>query len=470
MNDVDGDSSNGVVAGSFRDPSGFLFVENGYLFRNITASYRDHYKHLMESGLYDKCIADQMLVPHETIDLETLHTCHVTDDTFAVIKPEIIPFISYPYEWCFSQLKDAALHTLNLQKTALEYDMTLKDASAYNIQFMNGKPVLIDTLSFERYEEGTPWVAYRQFCQHFLAPLALACHRDIRLIHLLQTYIDGIPLDLASELLPASTRLSFSLLAHLHLHAGSQKRYSNKTVSAKKSHVRKTSLLGLINHLESAVRKLNWRPAGTEWGDYYKATNYSDTAFIDKKSLVNKYLDQITPTPKMVWDLGGNTGVFSRIASGRGWTTVSSDIDPAAVEVNYTEMVSRKESHLLPLLLDLTSPSPGNGWANTERSSFFERGPADVVMALALIHHLAISNNLPLGKIADTLRGVCSWLIIEFVPKSDSQVERLLTTRPDIFPNYTREDFENEFGQHFETVKSENVDKTERTLYLMRSR
>ena len=190
------------------------------------------------------------------------------------MQPDLVPFISYPYEWSFSQYKDAALATLSIQKRALKAGMSLKDASAYNIQFVHGKPVLIDTLSFETYQEGQPWVAYKQFCQHFLAPLALMALKDVRLSQLMRVYIDGIPLDLASQMLPGSTRLNFGLLTHIHIHAGAQKRYADAEIKQTKERggISKQAMTGLIESLQAAVRKLTWKAGGTEWGNYYDIT------------------------------------------------------------------------------------------------------------------------------------------------------------------------------------------------------
>src|SRR5258708_16283925 len=201
--------------GSFRDPSGFVFSRGNTLYRQVEQSYRQEYDTLIECGLYDSLVGAGLLIPHAEENLES----GLTNVAYRVLRPERIPFISYPYEWCFSQLQDAALATLQAQTAALKHGMSLKDASAYNIQFRDGKPVLIDTLSFERYTEGFPWTAYRQFCQHFLAPLALMSHTDVRLSQLLRTNIDGVPLDLASRLLPFWTKLDPFLLAHIHLHS-----------------------------------------------------------------------------------------------------------------------------------------------------------------------------------------------------------------------------------------------------------
>lgn len=454
------------LAASFRDPSGFLFTREGLLLRQVNRSYADEYTRLHESGLYDKLVKAGLLIPHVESDQSPAQA----ESAFKVIQPERVAFISYPYEWSFSQLKDAALATLSIQKRALKADMSLKDASAYNIQFVRGKATLIDTLSFGLYKEGQPWDAYRQFCQHFLAPLALMARVDVRLNQLLRIYIDGVPLDLASRLLPFSTRLDFGLLTHIHIHAGAQTRYADADVKreAPKGQMTRNAFLGLIESLEGTVRKLEWKPAGTEWGNYYDITNYTDAAFEHKKQLVGEWAARVQPA--LAWDLGANNGVFSRQAAASGAYTVAFDVDPAAVEQNYRQIKAGKEQALLPLVLDLTNPSPALGWANRERDSFTQRGPADLILALAVIHHLAISNNVPLPQLADFFAEAGKRLIIEFVPKSDSQVKKLLATRLDIFPTYTLEGFEAAFAPRFRILEKINLRESERTLYFLEVR
>jgi len=447
---------------SFRDPSGFLFRQDGVIYRQVNLVYKDDYDHLVDSGLYKALVDDNLLIPHEEVGIES----PVPELAYRVIRPEPIPFISYPYEWCFSQLRDAALTTLKIQRKALDFGMSLRDSSAYNIQFKSGRPIFIDTLSFGKYLEGQPWVAYRQFCQHFLAPLVLMSYRDIRLSHLLCIYIDGLPLDLTGCLLPWRTRLRFSLLSHIHLHARSQKHFADKPINVGQHRMSRYAFLGILNSLESTVKKLKWQSGGTEWADYYQDTNYSPQAFEHKKIIVAGFLDRMRPST--VWDLGANVGIFSRLATDRGIPTVSFDVDPAAVEKNYLDSVARGDTSILPLVIDLTNPSPGIGWENKERMSLKERGPADAVLALALVHHLAISNNLPFGKIAEFLSRICTSLIIEFAPKTDSQVQRLLATREDIFPDYTRQAFEQEFSRYFTIDESADIRESQRTLYLMR--
>jgi len=458
----------GRLSSSFRDPSGFIFFRDGELYRQVNRVYREDYDCLMDSGLYSALVSDGLLVEHKEVDVAPAEP----DIAYKVVAPERIPFISYPYEWPFSALKAGALATLEIQQRALEHNMMLKDASAYNIQFVDAKPVFLDTLSFAKYNEGELWVAYRQFCQHFLAPLVLMVRKDVRLSQLLRVFIDGIPLDLASAMLPRRTYLSFGIGLHIHMHAKSQARHADDAASAKS---RKTTrqrkmtrrgMLGLIDNLRSILNKLSWNPGGTEWAEYYDQTNYTGESMKEKRRLVEKFLDKVQP--RDVWDLGANTGVFSRIASEKGIPTVAFDIDPAAVEKNYLRCVSQRESHLLPLVLDLTNPSPALGWQNRERDSLFERGPADTVLALALVHHLAISNNVPMPMLADFFTKICRSLIIEFVPKSDSQVQRLLASREDVFPDYTETGFETAFKERFTVEDVRKIAGSERTLYLMK--
>ncbi len=455
--------NNKRIAGSFRDPSGFLFYHNHKIYRQVNDPYRKNYELLMHSGLYDKLTELKLLVPHKEVKIDT-----PWPDAYRIIEPQPIPFISYPHEWCFSQLKDAALITFKIQKIAMDFGMTLKDCSAYNIQFMDGRAVFIDTLSFEKYIEGQIWVPYRQACQHFIAPLALMCYKDERLNQLFRIYMDGVPLDLASSLLPLRAKFNLSLFSHIYLHARSQKHFAGKRVETKKHKVSRMAFMGLTDSLHRLVQKMKWNPPGTEWASYYEDTNYTAQAFEHKKRIVEEMLDK-TETG-ILWDMGANDGLFSRIGSNKGIYTLSFDIDYTAVEKNYLRCIRSAEKNILPLLLDLANPSPGMGWENRERMALLDRGPADTVFALALIHHLAISNNLPLAKIAEFFSKCCTNLVIEFVPKSDSQVQRLLMTREDIFANYDRQSFEKEFSNYFDIREVDDIKGSERIMYLMQAK
>jgi len=448
---------------SFRDRSGFLFYYENEIYRIINFSYKKQYEKFMNSELYQKLEEKNLIITHSEIE-----NLDIDCDYYKIIKPEKIPFISYPYEWSFSQLKDAALLTLRIQKAAMKYGMTLKDGSAFNIQFHNGHPIFIDTLSFEIYEEGQIWKPYKQFCQHFLAPLALISKKDVRLNLLSKIFIDGIPIDLAAKLLPKTTFGNFGLMAHIHAHAKSQKHYEDKDAKIKQKTLSKRSFEGLIESLKSSIEKMTWNEDNTEWGDYYSDTNYTEKSFEEKKQFISLAIDQVKP--KLVWDMGANTGVFSRLASTKGINTISYDIDPLAVEKNYLLSSQNSEQNILPLILDLTNPSSGIGWNHNERMSIIQRGPADMVFALALVHHLAISNNVPLNKLAEFFSQISKFLIIEFVPKSDSQVKRLLLTRDDIFENYDEKNFEIEFSKFFKIINSKKILDSERTIYIMENK
>jgi hypothetical protein len=452
-----------AVEGSFRDPSGFVYTRDGTLYRQVNDSFRQNFEAFLASGLYDELAREGLLIPHQSVSLDLA----ATDQAYAVLQPERIGFISYPYEWSFGQLQDAASLTLEIQRRALGRGFTLRDSSAYNVQFQGGRPIFIDTLSFEPLEQGKPWAAYKQFCEHFLLPLELMSSRDVRCGTLLRSYVDGIPLDLGSTLLPRRSWLGVSTLLHIHLHAWAQGRYAGSSVGtvAKGRSMSRKGLVTLVNNLQSAVRRLSWRAAGTEWADYITDNNYSPAAAQSKRETVGGYLRGSGACT--VWDLGANTGEYSRVAREMAPLVVSFDVDPAAVERNYRRVRQEREAGILPLLLDLTNPSPAQGWGGRERLSLEERGPADALLALALIHHLAIGHNLPLERIAAYLARLGRLLIIEFVPKSDSQVKRLLLSRPDIFPDYTKEGFEEAFRRHYAIEAVARVEDSERWLYRM---
>lgn len=451
---------------SYKDPSGFVFLHKKRIMRQINRSYKDNYDFLLHSGLYQKLVDAGLLIPHQEIK-----SGFAGAQAYKIIQPKMIPFISYPYEWCFSQLKDAALLTLEIQKIALGFGMSLKDGSSFNVQFLEGKPIFIDTLSFEKYEEGRPWVAYKQFCEQFLGPLALAAHTDIRLMKLLENYTGSISLDLAAKLLPLTAKVKPGLLMHLWLHSRIQKKFSGRVINKNRQSFNRRALMGLVENLEDTLRGLNWNPEKSTWSDYYSQSSlrsYQRLAFEQKQAIIKKYLG--LTGPKTLWDLGSNTGLFSRTAAKLGIFTVSLDNDPLVVEQNYKDVKKEKEKNILPLWIDILSPTASIGWENQERTSLLLRPLPDTIMALALVHHLAIANNLPLGKLAQFFAKLCRSLIIEFIPKEDQQVRMLLQNREDIFPDYNRQSFENEFSKNFTLKKRAALSDSKRVLYLMVNR
>jgi hypothetical protein len=448
---------------SFRDPAGYIFYKGEKVFRSVSHSYKPSFDKLIDSGLYNHLIEKEWLIQHEETDPE-LHS-EGEPAAYKILQLPRIPFISYPYEWCFSQLKSAALLTLDIQLASLEHGITLKDASAFNVQFYKGKPVFIDSLSFEEYKDGEPWIAYRQFCKHFLAPLALIANVSHELYRLSEIHLDGIPLSLTSELLPWKTRLSPFYQMHIHYHAKLEQKHAGDTHSNSKLKLSKTRLTAIINHLRSGIHSLKLPLVKSEWSDYYKEFSYSAEAIQHKKDLISEWTQKLQPD--ITWDLGSNTGMFSEIVEKISGNVIAFDSDYLAVEKFHLDCISKRTEKILPLVLDLSNPSPATGWANRERRSLSDRGPADLVLALALIHHLSISNNLPFPHVAKYFSELSKVLIIEFVPKTDPQSQRLLVTREDVFGNYNQGEFEKAFEEFFHIENRQPIRATDRTLYYM---
>ena len=454
----------GVLTSSYRDPSGFLFRRKGRLLRQVNLSYRSDYDHCKTSGLYDDLIQRGHLIPHQ----ESSESFQERMGGYKVIVPEEVPFISYPYEWCFSQLKDASLLTLNILRVALRYGAFLKDASPFNVQFHRGKPIFIDSLSFRLYQEGEPWVAYRQFCEQFLAPLALVafCHERLALLPL--PFLDGIPLGLTSRILPLRARFNLGIFTHIVLHARSQWRFQGTSPRVLKGRFTKTAFLGLIDSLERTVRSLEWNLPQSTWLHYDDTKMYAQSATSEKEQFVRDTLGQ--RTFNSVWDLGANLGLFSKIPASEGIHTLAFDSEHAVVERLYRKCRGEGEENILPTVADIAAPSPSVGWQLRERMSLIERGPADLVLALALIHHLAIGRNVPLHSIAEFLSDIGRNLVIEFVPKEDPQIRRMLLVREDVFARYSLEEFERVFGRRFVIQRRTSLTGTDRILYSMKNR
>lgn len=453
---------------SFRDPSGFVFRREGILYRQVQSPAAADWEAFRSSGLLDRLVADRLLVDHTDAPLELA----AVPDAVAVLQPRPLDFISYPYEWSFSQLQEAALLTLDLQSRALDAGMRLKDASAYNIQLDAGRPIHIDTLSFEVAAPTEPWPAYRQFCEHFLAPLALMAHRDVRCGLMLRDFIDGIPLDLAARLLPVRTRLNLGLASHIHLHAGAQRRASKDAAPAtdapkRERRISATGQRAVLDSLRRTVAGLKWEPT-SHWTEYASSTSYSDAATASKGELVREMLASVGGST--AWDVGANTGAYSVMAADAGYRVIAWDQDAGSVEAHWRRVRGGSGPRILPLICDLANPSPAIGWALEERASFLERGEPDVMLALALVHHLAIGNNVPLPGIARLFARMARMAIVEFVPKEDPMTRRLLAARRDIFEHYTLDGFRAAVGDSFRIVREAPITDSPRTLFLLERR
>lgn len=427
---------------SFRDPGGFMFTWNGKLYRQVNTSYAADYDLLIDSGLYDMLVQQQLLLSHQEVE----DIIFQKPSWYKTLQPEQLRWISYPYEWCFGQLKDAALLTLSIMKLSVERGMILKDATPYNIQFRNGKPVFIDTLSFEKYVETQPWVAYRQFCQMFLFPLFVDNGQK-----LLSVYADGIPVDLTAKFLPLKSWFNLGTLLHVHL----QKGIKGET----KGRFSKTKMLQLVNHLESTVNSLTDKKRQTAWSNYYTDTILGKAYLHAKEKIFREFIDPLQIN--VVLDVGANDGYFSKILAAKAAQVIAIDDDSASVNKLYAAGVE----NILPLVVDIANPSPATGFNNKERASFHERIKTGLVTALAVIHHLVISRNITMGMLAEYFSSICNQLIIEWVPREDEKVQLMLAGRRDVFAEYTEENFIMQFGKYFNTDKKAAISDSKRVLY-----
>jgi ribosomal protein L11 methylase PrmA len=457
--------SNRTHEASFRDPSGYMFHDGPVLRRAVNPIYFPQYQKLKESGFFTTLIDKGLLIAHEETS--------VRKDQI-IITPEKIPFITNPYEWSFEQFKHAALHTLKLQKYALSKGFILKDASAYNVTFHKGKPIFIDTLSFDFYEEGTPWRAYKQFITHFFGPLVLAKYHGTEIFKMMQTHIDGIPVKLIAAMLPQKTKLSSTLFTNIHLLAKMESKhkedYKAETKIAKLSRKAQNNILdSLFNYIKNL--KLN---EATEWGDYYTKTNYEAAAFDAKKELIKDWTAALNP--QRLIDIGGNDGTFARTVLDKVPHVIVTDIDSNSVDHNYRQVQKNKEINMLPFVCDMLQPAPGIGFNNTERASLIERledYEPDLTLALALIHHITLSGNVPFVKSAEFFAKFSKNLIIEFPKRDDSWAESLLVRKREFinhFDFYNEAGFEAGFKQYFTLEKKETVAGTKRILYLFKNK
>jgi hypothetical protein len=450
---------------SFRDPSGYVFIEEGDIKRAINPIYFKQYKALTESGFYEGLIKNGLLISHKEVS---------NSEETIVLQADKIPFITYPYEWSFNMYKEAALLTLKIQKYSLEHGFTLKDATAFNITFYKGKAVFIDTLSFDFYVENSPWRAYKQFITHFFGPLVLAHCHGAQQLTLLSNFIDGIPVKILSSMLPLKTKLSPLLYSNIHLLAKLEDKHNEDYKGEiKASKLSKKGQLNIIESLYNYIKKLELKET-SEWGNYYDKTNYSDSAFVEKSNIINQWVESIEP--KTLIDVGGNDGTFVRKLKNNLELALVSDIDNNAVDFNYKTMKLKKETTMLPFVLDVLSPSPAIGLNNKERDSFLDRIKAfapDVTLALAVIHHISLSGNVRFDKSAEFFSGFSKYLIIEFPKREDSWVQRLLKSKREFenhFDYYSIESFESAYSAFFNIKEKETILDSERVLYLLETK
>ena len=450
-------------AASFKDPSGFIFRVNNKYYRQVNQSYANDYDLLMSSGLYKVLTEKKLMLPHEEVNENFTQS----KDWYKTLLPEQLPFISYPYEWSFDELKDAALLTLRVMKIAVKNGMILKDATSFNIQFYEGKPIFIDTLSFEKYDASQPWIAYRQFCECFLFPLLIEHYRQIDVQKLLSVYLEGIPAQTTAKLLPRKTKFKLNIWLHVFLQSSVS---ANNKPSNRKISFSKEKLQRLLDSLESTIKPLRIKTSVlTTWNNYYDETILSKNYLDAKEKIFRDFVSDINTG--RVMDVGCNDGYFSKILAEKNPGVIAVDFDSQCINRLYVEAKSKGEKNILTFCIDLTNPSPAVGFNHNERQSFADRAKSEMVTALALIHHLVLSKNIPLSDVAKMLSDLTKkYLVIEFVPLSDEKSQQLIANKTNYHTPYDPQAFEKYFSQFFEIERQQVIPTTDRILYRMKKK
>ena len=458
-----------AVHGSYRDPSGQVFLRDDRVFRSVTKYGLENFKAVEKTGLLTDLVDKGLLVPWWDADKNEL--CQEEDGVLRVLEHTPLPFISYPFEWSFSALKSAALLHLDIHQMALAKGVTLSDASAFNVQFNGSKPIFIDHLSFRPYLEGEFWKGHGQFCEQFLNPLLLQSQIGIPHNAWYRGTPEGIPSASLASLLPFRSRLKLQVLTNVILPVWFERRSSSSSEVSKSVSKKRLPLSGFQNML-AGLRKFidSLKPPNqaTVWKEYAENNSYATDEAKTKSRFINEFCSNVKPN--IIWDMGCNTGEYSQAAlDGGAQMAVGFEYDIGALERAYARALNEK-LNFLPLHLDAANPTPSQGWNQQERGGLAERRNADAVMALALVHHLAIGRNIPLPSVVQWLIDHAPQGVIEFVPKKDPMVQELLSLRDDIFDNYTDEIFDQAIASRAHVVREETITNTGRRLVWFKRR
>jgi hypothetical protein len=456
--------------GSFRDREGRVFYREGRVYRALSAGALADWRALEGTSFFESASRKGHIVPTRPADLPFERLAELSENWVAALEHDRVPFISYPYEWCFGMLKDAALLHLDLMLGALEEDLILKDSSAYNIQWLGTEPQHIDIPSFQRWQPGDAWIGYRQFCQLFLYPLMLTAYRQLPFQPWLRGNIDGITPEDCNNLLTGRDRLRGGVFTHVYIQskllAAASQPSSSLRKELKAAGLGKQIITRNVRSLRKLIARMHWKKSSSEWSSYVDQHSYSDDDDRTKRAFVERAV--ATRSWGLVWDLGCNVGTYSRIAAENSSFVVAMDGDSLAVERLYAELKGEGCRNVLPLVVNLADPSPDLGWDGKERRSLTTRADVDLTLCLALVHHMVISANVPLAEFVDWLARLRSHLVIEFVTRDDAMVQRLLLNKDDIYHDYHLDKFEHEIERSFETLDREELACGSRFLYFLR--
>lgn len=428
--------------GSFRDPASRVFRRGDQVFRSLSDEGQADWQTLQQSDLFRKWSESGELIGTQPSP---------SDDH--VLSHDKIPFWSYPYEWSFSMLKSAASLHLRLLEDALTEGLTLKDATPYNVQFIGSKPVFVDIGSFTKYEPGEPWIGYRQFCRQFLYPLMVRAHADVPFQPLLRGSLDGIPAETARSLLRGRRATKPGVAADVMLQSRAEKTMSDssRNVRSEMSTAGFSAELILTNvrRLQKVVEKTTWDPGESTWSEY-AGCGHVATQRGPKEKFVKRVAGQ--KHRQLVWDLGANDAYFSKSIAELSDTVVAIDGDEATVDRVFQSLTTDGPDNVLPLVMDLADPSPGLGWRGTERRKLEDRGLPDLVLMLAVVHHLVIGANLPLAAVIDWIASFNAEAVFEWVPLEDPMSQKLTANkrRAEVHSDYDETSLRRYLDERFE--------------------
>jgi hypothetical protein len=444
---------------SFKDSAARVIEKEGVYYRYIFNEYKNEYDHLLSSGLFDELATKKLIIKHTEVINDSTN-CSV----YVIIKPDQIPFLSYPFEWSYRQWRKVVLSFLEINLIALKYGMILKDATPYNFYLHQGNSLLLDTSSFSFFKSPDYWNSYRQFCEEMLGPLALMHYNGHKWGRLTRASHRGLAVDFISQNLPFKSRLNLTCLIHLHLHAKSYNK-TDRSSSKNEGGLSNEKLNELFLMIKSTV--LKWDQSyiyPNHWLNYYEKDIESSEYLLDKERTIKSYIEYCRP--KRVLDLGSNTGKFSEIASEYAESVISLEYDETCVDKIESRISENKNNNLFTLLGDLSETTPDFGLLGKEHTSIFKRANSDLVMALALVHHLALPKMIPFELITKMFYEFSShWVIVEFIEKTDRKVVQLLQDNPRFYP--TKKEFESIIQAKFTIIKQLTLESTVRTIYLL---
>jgi hypothetical protein len=450
--------------GSFRDRSSRVFIRDGRVFRAMDAKSLATWRRVFAQPFVQQMVSQWQIVATRELSTAECAGFRLPPSAAGILEHYRIPFISYPYEWSFAMLREAALLHLRLLAGSIRAGLILKDASPYNVQFFGKQPVFIDIGSFTAHTPGEPWLAYRQFCELMLYPLLLQAYRGVDFQPILRGELEGISARQFVQWLRWRDVLRPGVFTHGLLQAALEQQtqaLSTSTVRDLQASGFKTQLISrILRKLTRLVERLEWFPPRTQWTTYDDSLPHVAEDRQAKSTFVRKVCH--SRLRDLVWDLGCNDGRYSLIARERAATVVAMDEDHACIERLYR---SADSPNVLPLCVDLANPSPAMGWRGRERKRLEDRGRPQLILCLGLIHHLVIAANVPLAEVVDWLASFGAELVLEFPSKNDPMVRALLRNKRDQYDDYSRESLEAELRRHFDICLSAPLPSGERTLY-----